>query len=117
MVRAPWGVSLSALAYAHSGYPYSTLVFADSNRDDNFNERPAGVRKNSNDGPNVFNLDLRLSKTLSLPRVEATLFAYGQNVLNSRNYTAFSTASSFGSGLFLGNPSTRRMELGVRLRF
>lgn len=117
IVRVPWRISLAALGYAHNGYPYSTTTSGDSNRDGNFNERPAGERKNDNDGPNSFNLDLKLSKAISLPRAEATLFAYGQNVFNSRNYTIFSTSTNIGGGPFLSNPSTRRMELGVRLRF
>jgi hypothetical protein len=117
MFRVPWRISLAALAHAHDGYPWTTTQSADLNRDGNFNDRPAGVRKNSNDGPNYFNLDLKLSKSISLPRVEATLFAYGQNVFNSRNYTVFGSSTSIGGGLFLGNASTRRMELGVRLQF
>jgi hypothetical protein len=99
ITRAPWRISLAALAQAHSGFPYSAL--------------PASTGKNANDGPNSFNLDLKLAKTVTVRKLEASLFAYGQNVLNSRNYTIFST--SFSS--FSTNPSTRRMELGVRLRF
>jgi hypothetical protein len=111
--RAPWRVSLAALGSAHSGYPYTTTVFGDTNRDGVVNERAPGVRKNENDGPNYFNLDLRLSKSISLlSSVEATLFAYGQNVFNSRNYTI-----PGGSSLFWINPSARRLELGARLRF
>jgi hypothetical protein len=118
MFRAPWRISLAALAYAHSGYPYTITVPGDANRDDLFNERGPGVPKNDNDGPNYFNLDLRLSKTLSLPLVEATLFAYGRNVFNSRNYMIYGGPStSIGGGLFLSNPSARRMELGIRMRF
>ena len=116
MLRGPWRISLAALALAHSGYPWSTTMSSDFNRDGNFNERPAGARKNGNDGPNSFNLDLRLSKVLSLPKVEATLFAYGQNVFNSRNYTVLGNSTTIGGGLFLGNASARRMELGIRLR-
>lgn len=115
ITRAPWRISLAALVRAHSGFPYTTFDSTDANRDGSFSDRPAGVRKNGNDGLNHFNLDLKLSKTVTLPGVEATLFAYGQNVLNSRNYTAVVYPTAFGP--FLTNPSIRRMELGVRLRF
>jgi hypothetical protein len=112
LARAKWGIELSALASTNSGDPYSLYdtAFLGSGG------RVGGEPKNNHDGPNDFNLDLRLSKRIPLPRVEATVFAYGQNVLNSRNYTVNSFATSL-SPFFLTNPSTRRLEVGVRLRF
>lgn len=116
ILRAPWGISLAGLLQAHSGFPRSVLALTDTNRDGNFNDRAPGTSRNSIDGPNVFNFDLKASKTMKLHRVTTTLFVYGQNVFNSRNYTIFSSPTSFSGG-FPSNPSTRRMELGLRLQF
>jgi hypothetical protein len=107
--RLPKGISVFALAQAHSGYPYSqvvTLAFVTSS-----------PGKNTNDGANYFNLDLKVSKRVAIRQVDATFFVFGQDALNSRNYAIVPTlTSSAGTGYFI-TTTGRKMELGVTLRF
>ncbi len=59
----PYGVEASPFFYFNTGSPYSVTTGFDDNNDSIVNDRPAGVRRNSERGPNFTSLDLRLSKT------------------------------------------------------
>jgi hypothetical protein len=121
-LRTPWGLSLAALIHAHSGFPYTTFTSDDKNGDGNYTDRPAGVGRNSHDGSNYFNVDLNLSKSFvisrlgdGVPALSATLFVYGQNVLNSRNYTNVYSREGFPE--ISTGASLRRIEAGIKIRF
>jgi hypothetical protein len=80
------------------------------------------VGRNSHDGPNYFNVDLNLSKSFvisrrgdGVPALSATLFVYGQNVLNSRNYTNVYSREGFPE--ISTGASLRRIEAGIKIRF
>ena len=49
-----------------SGTPYNITTGRDDNGDTVFNDRPAGVRRNSARGASQWNLNLRVSRTVNL---------------------------------------------------
>jgi hypothetical protein len=96
VLRGPGATSLGMLMEANSGLPYTTTV------------------RNAGNGPNYYNLDLNLAKAFTLPfesgsgpKWMLTSFIYGQDILNSRNFT-----SPLG-----GTLTHRKVELGLRLAF
>jgi outer membrane receptor protein involved in Fe transport len=102
-----------------SALPFNVQLPNDRNGDTNFNDRPAGVGRNTGKGFDYQSLDLRLSRTFTLVRgvsVETILDAF--NVLNRANYQV--PNNIFGSPTF-GRPTAandpRQLQLGVRLLF
>lgn len=63
-------ISLGALIQAASGTPFDITTGRDDNGDAIFNDRPAGVSRNTGEGPGRFNVDLRVgwSKNFGAPR-------------------------------------------------
>ncbi len=47
MVSLPWGFRLSPMIQAGSGAPFNITTGIDDNRDTTFNDRPAGIARNS----------------------------------------------------------------------
>jgi len=62
----PWGLRANTRWQTNSGRPYDILTGFDDNRDTVIRDRPAGVARNSAQGTGLFNIDLNLSKTISL---------------------------------------------------
>ena len=62
--------SIGALIQAASGSPFDITTGCDDNGDAIFNDRPAGLGRNSGQGPGRFNVDLRVgwSKNFGAPR-------------------------------------------------
>src|SRR6266568_6781550 len=112
------GVSL------YSGQPYSLTTGRDDNRDGLANDRPAGVRRNSLQGPGYADLDLRWSRNFYFAPAKrdkgptATIAVDAFNVLNRVNYTAFvGNLSSPFFGKAVAAQPPRRLQLGLRFRF
>jgi hypothetical protein len=123
-----------------SGLPYNITTGSDANGDGVFNERPAGVTRNSARTAVTKNLDLTLTWTLGLrqPRTAVTgssntavsaarpenalfrveMFARATNVLNLVNPMSFSgvvTSPFFGLPTSAGD--SRRVAVGTRVWF
>jgi hypothetical protein len=82
-------------------------------------DRPAGVRRNTLEGPGSATLDLRWSKEFSRDGGwSATIAVDAFNALNRVNYTRVAGAlSSPFFGLPVAAAPARRIQLGLRLRF
>ncbi|MCH8268754.1 MAG: carboxypeptidase regulatory-like domain-containing protein [Acidobacteria bacterium] len=65
-LQLPWNLSANTRLRANSGRPFNITTGFDDNNDTVTNDRPAGVKRNSGEGPGLFNIDLTLSKTISL---------------------------------------------------
>ncbi|MGH9848082.1 MAG: TonB-dependent receptor, partial [Blastocatellia bacterium] len=108
-----------------SGRPYSLTTGRDDNRDSVANDRPAGVRRNSLEGPGVATLDLRWAKEFRLRQTpkkdegpKVTLGVDAFNVFNRTNYTGFvGNLSSPFFGLPVAARPARRMQLTVGFEF
>jgi hypothetical protein len=109
---------------ANSGRPYSVTTGRDDNGDGVANDRPAGVRRNSLQGPGYLGLDLRWSRDWFLSRTRkdkgpiAGLSVDGFNVLNRVNYPSLvgNRSSPFFGRAVAAKPS-RRLQISVRFRF
>jgi hypothetical protein len=123
----------------NSGEPYSVVTGRDDNKDTNTTDRPAGIRRNSLTGPSFFEVDLNLSKTITLiPEISGdanspvagggyfgrrsgirmTISAEAENVLNKVNYDRISGVLT---SPFFGQPTRarngRQISLSARFNF
>jgi outer membrane receptor protein involved in Fe transport len=114
------GIGLSL----NSGAPYSITTGRDDNHDSQANDRPAGVSRNSLQGPGYASLDLRWSRDFFLAPSKkdkgptATVAMDAFNVLNQVNYAGFvgNLSSPFFGQAVSARPA-RRLQLSIRLRF
>ena len=115
------GVSLSL----YSGQPYTLTTGLDPFRTGTANARPAGVPRNSLQGPAYADLDLRWSRDFSVRKgqkkddgVKATLAVDAFNVLNEVNYSSFiGNLSSPFFGRAIAAQPPRRLQFSFRLKF
>lgn len=109
-----------------SGRPYSLTTGRDDNRDYLANDRPAGVPRNSLQGPGAAMLDLRWAKEFCLretkkkddegPAITVAVAAF--NVLNRTNYLGVvGNLSSPFFGLPVASRPARRTQLTVGFKF
>jgi outer membrane receptor protein involved in Fe transport len=115
-----FGVALAL----NSGMPYSITTGRDDNHDGLAIDRPAGIPRNSLQGPSYFGLDLRWSRDFFLsrsrkekgPAITPALDVF--NVLNRVNYTGYigNLSSPFFGKPVAANPA-RRLQLSIRFRF
>lgn len=107
-----------------SRLPFNILTGGDRNADTNFNDRPAGVGRNTGRGFDFLTLDLRLSRRLRFgERVNLEATAEAFNVLNRANYQVPNNVfgegrtplPNFGRPLAAADP--RQVQLGLRLTF
>lgn len=115
------GVSVSA----YSGQPYTLTTGIDQFHTGTANGRPAGVGRNSLQGPGYAVLDLRWSRDFTVRRskkkdgdLKATLALDAFNVLNEVNYSSFiGNLSSPFFGQAIAAQPPRRLQLSFRLKF
>jgi hypothetical protein len=107
-----------------SGRPYSLTTGRDDNRDSFANDRPAGVRRNSLQGPGSATLNVRWSREFQLNRTkkdEGPKMSFGIdgfNVLNRTNYAGFvGNLSSPFFGLPVAARPARRVQLSFGFEF
>lgn len=133
--RLPFDVYLTTVVNANSGSPYNITTGKDDNGDGQTNDRPAGIQRNSEDGPRFFNVSFNLSKAFRLGGGEAT--GRGQrrgadsgggyqlsvflNATNALNMTNPGTPSGVMTSPFFGRSSDgsspREIEAGLRFQF
>jgi outer membrane receptor protein involved in Fe transport len=115
------GVSVSL----YSGQPYTLTTGLDQFNTGTANARPAGVSRNSLQGPAYADLDLRWSRDFVVRKgkkkdegVKATLAVDAFNVLNEVNYSSFignQSSPFFGRAIAAQPP--RRLQMSFRLKF
>ena len=136
-LRLPWNVDADMNFNWNSGEPYSVVTGRDDNKDTNTTDRPAGVHRNSLTGPSFFEVDMNLSKTITLiPEVSdaanspvagggyfgrrsgirMTISAEAENLLNKVNYNRISGVLT---SPFFGLPTRARngRQISLSLRF
>jgi hypothetical protein len=123
--QAPFGTLVTIDGFGHSGNPYNITTGKDDNGDQNTNDRPAGVARNSGNGPRFFNVNATLAKTFRLRRTAAggggaqlSVYANVNNALNRvnrRNPSGVLTSSYFG--IPTSASAARDVEIGMRYQF
>ena len=115
------GVSVSV----YSGQPYTLTTGIDQFHTGTANGRPAGVSRNTLQGPAYADLDLRWSRDFTVRKgkkkdgdLKATLALDVFNVLNEVNYSSFiGNLSSPFFGQAIAAQPPRRLQLSLRLKF
>ena len=113
------GWMLSSIYSYSSALPFNILTGADNNRDTNFNDRPAGIGRNTGVGFPYQSFDSRLSRTFAMGerwKLESMIEAF--NLFNHRNDQLPNTTfgnPSFGKPNAVGDP--RQLQLGLRVTF
>jgi hypothetical protein len=110
MVELPLGFRIGSFAALASGAPYNVTTGRDNNGDTVVNDRPAGVGRNTGQGPGLVRVDLRLTKLFQAPRfldrgkahtsrnVEFSIDAFNLfNHTNFESYVGVLTSPFFGS--------------------
>jgi hypothetical protein len=107
-----------------SGRPYSITTGHDDFNTGTANARPAGVPRNSLEGPGYASLDLRWSRSFPLrvgggktgPAAVASIDAF--NVFNRVNYSRYiGTLTSPFFGQAIAAQAPRQIQMSVRLKF
>ncbi|HWS53245.1 MAG TPA: TonB-dependent receptor [Pyrinomonadaceae bacterium] len=122
--RALAGFRLSYIFTYASPLPFNVLTGTDRNGDTNFNDRPAGVGRNTGRGFDYASLDLRLSRRFALSeRAGVEFIAEGFNVFNRANLqlpnnvygAGAAPLPAFGRATAAADP--RQIQFGLRLDF
>ena len=114
------GLSVSLL----SGPPFNITTGKDDNRDGMALDRPAGVPRNTGQGPGYMGIDLRWFREFRLrpaakeksPSLTLSADAFNlPNRVNYQNFLGALTSPFFGKPVAAQPP--RRVQLGIRLQF
>jgi len=123
-LKASHWFNLGVLFAAYSGRPYELTLGRDLNQDGYATDRPAGVRRNSPEGPEGVTLDLRWGRDFPLDRSRKekgpvlTVALDAFNVLNAVNYTSLvGNLSSPFFGQAVASAPARRVQVACRFRF
>ncbi len=117
IVNLPLGFQLTGLFYFRSKTPWNAVYTYDENLDSLTNDYVDEYR-NSRRGFDSYELDLRLSKYVTIKSIRFQIFAEGYNITNRVNYGSID--NRYGSdtfGLPLGAGSPRRLQFGARIDF
>jgi hypothetical protein len=108
LFRAPWGITVAPIFEYGSGQPWTERLGYDFNGDGKNSDRPTGVGRNEQDGPEFKQLSLRVMKGFSFGgrgRVEAIAEVF--NLTNTVNYDV----QSVNGGRFLSGPTAANPAL------
>lgn len=115
---ADFGVGLTA----STGMPYSITTGTDDYRTGYANARPVGVRRNTDQGPGLVNLDLRWSHNFAFTKKKdgpsVTVAADAFNAINHVNYAGYigNLSSPFFGEAVAAKPP-RRLQISLRFSF
>ncbi|HLY97434.1 MAG TPA: TonB-dependent receptor [Candidatus Angelobacter sp.] len=138
--RALSGFILTPIFRYNSGHPFNLLAGTDVNGDrHSTNDRPIGAARNTGEGPDFIDFDMRLAKKFKLSeKTSLQLMAEGFNLANRLNFASvnntvganfgqlpgFTTFNVHGSNIgptaplgFTSALSPRTLQLGLRLAF
>ncbi len=84
------GFQLAPIFRYNSGHPFNLLAGADLNGDrHSTNDRPLGAPRNSGQGPDFMDFDMRISRAIKMgERANLQLVAEGFNLANRTNYAS-----------------------------
>jgi len=138
--RALSGFILTPIFRFNSGHPFNLLAGTDVNGDrHSTNDRPLGAARNTGQGPDFIDLDMRIAKKFRLgEKTSLQLMAEGFNLANRLNFASvnnvvggnfgqlpgFTTFNVHGSNIGANAPlgftsalSPRTLQLGLRVAF
>jgi len=128
--RIRWinGFEISGTAFYNSGYPINQTTGIDLNNDGNLNDRPLFVRRNAFRGPDIFQIDARLTRSFTIrERYRIMGIAEAENLLNSTNANCstaggctgavISTAGATDFGRITSARTARNFQLGAKFTF
>ncbi|MGA7615344.1 MAG: TonB-dependent receptor [Thermoanaerobaculia bacterium] len=133
--KLPWKLTVAPIYEYGSGQPWNLRLGYDYNGDGKNSDRPAGVGRNSMDGPAFQQLSLRVTKTIPVGSNSVDLIAEAFNLTDVTNYDVSSIdAAKYLAGPTLANPTapyvanpsfgkyratlpSREIQLGVRWAF
>ncbi len=103
----PYRLTVAPIFEYGSGQPWNHRLGYDYNGDGKSSDRPAGVKRFSEDGPNVAQVNLRVTYALPLgARARVDLIAEAFNLVDRTNYDVNSMLNGeFLSGPTLANPT------------
>ena len=122
--RLPLGIFLTETMSFNNGRLYTITTGRDDNQDSSANDRPEGLGRNSEQGPNFLNFNFNISKAFFFgaasgnTRKNINLFANMTNAFNRPNYNPQSgvmTSPNFGKSTSATAP--REIEVGLRFQF
>jgi len=123
-VKAGKYFNLGTAVTLNTGAPYTLTTGRDDNHDSLTLERPAGVRRNTLEGPGLAQLDLRWSREFYLSKKKldkgptVTVGVNALNVTNRVNFAGYvgNLSSPFFGRAVAARPS-RRLQLSCQLTF
>ncbi len=119
----PTDIYLTTAINGKSGNAYTITTGIDNNKDGVINDRPPGLKKNTEFGPGLFDIGFNISKAFELSNgtpsgPQVNVFA---NLNNAFNTTHPGTPSGVMTSPFFRKPynatSPRTVELGMRFQF
>jgi len=118
-------LQLGAVLTLASGAPFDITTGFDDNGDTEATDRPAGVTRNTGQGPGFAQLDLRLSKPFTVGRALESgrpgRLELGLDAFNVLNHTNYDKVIGVQSSPFFGRPTSARaarsVQLSARFRF
>lgn len=119
---APFGFNVGLGGSYRSGAPYNVTTGNDDNGDQNFNDRPPGVKRNSARGPSTSTVNLRLTRPFKVSSASIELIAEAFNIFDKTNPTSFignMKSPAFGqpTEVLPGAFGPRQIQLGARVDF
>lgn len=118
--QLPFDVYLTTNISWASGNPYTITTGYDNNLDGVFNDRPAGVSRNSERGPYRHNVTFNISKAFPIGEsgMNVNMFANMDNAFNRTNLsTPISNRSSSRFGQYVSASNPRDIRAGIRFNF
>ena len=117
IVDLPWGFQLAGIYTFHSAFPWNAVHAADMNLDSLRNDY-VDQHRNSRRGFAYNNLNLRLSKYISVGRFRFQVLAEAFNVFNTANfYGIYPYYGTPNFGVPIAADSPRQIQLGARIDF
>ncbi len=126
LVRAPFALDLAPVLFLSSGQPLNVTTGRDDNGDTIFNDRPAGVRRNSGRTPGFAQMDLGVIRRFQAGPTVIEARAEIFNVFNRTNFSGFFNWGASGvrpdeQGTLAFQPTqagpARQFQFTARVRF
>ncbi|MFN7984120.1 MAG: TonB-dependent receptor [Vicinamibacterales bacterium] len=126
VVRVPHLVDLVPVLFLSSGQPLNVTTGLDNNGDTIFNDRPAGVSRNSERTSGFAQFDLGLSRELPMGAARLQLRVDVFNLFNRTNFSGFFNYGASGvrpdeNGTLAFQPTAagpaRQMQVSANIRF
>jgi outer membrane receptor protein involved in Fe transport len=102
VIRAPYGLSVAPVVEFGSGQPWTRRLGYDYNGDGVISDRPAGVGRFTENGPNYENVNLRVTKAFKFPGAySADLIFEVFNLFDRTNYNV----ATIDGAMYLSGPT------------